>query len=175
MEPERYRFRLLNATNSRFLNLAMFVVLDNGPDGLRGTVDDTLGDEVPFYQIGAEQSLLPNVTKIWTGCKTWLGQGQDAFDINNPPAPPASTAQGCPVTTSGNWDADDASEALLMGPAERADVIVDFTGMAAGTKIAWSIRRRTRRSAASPTSPRHPARPARSWSSPCRGQPYDSR
>ncbi len=26
VEPERYRFRLLNATNSRFLNLAMFVV-----------------------------------------------------------------------------------------------------------------------------------------------------
>ena len=133
--PERYRFRLLNATNSRFLNLAMFVVLDNGPDGIPGTADDTLGDEVPFYQIGAEQSLFPKVTKIWTGCKTWLGQGQDAFDINNPPAPPASTAQGCPVTTSGNWDADDPAEALLMGPAERADVIVDFTGMADGTVV----------------------------------------
>ena len=125
VEPERYRLRLLNATNSRFLNLAMFLV---NPDG-------SLGDEVPFYQIGAEQSLLAKVTKVWTGCKTWLGQGQDAFDINNPPAPPASTAQGCPVTAFGNWDADDPQEALLMGPAERPDVIVDFTGMAPGAVV----------------------------------------
>jgi FtsP/CotA-like multicopper oxidase with cupredoxin domain len=46
----KYRFRLLNGCNSRFLNLAMFVV---NPDG-------TLGQEIPFYQIGAEQSLLPS-------------------------------------------------------------------------------------------------------------------
>ncbi len=75
------------------------------------------------------------MTKIWTGCKTWLGQGQDAFDINNPPVPPDSTEQGCPVTTYGSWDADDPDEALLMGPAERADVIVDFTGFENGTSI----------------------------------------
>ncbi|WP_295878394.1 multicopper oxidase family protein [uncultured Thiohalocapsa sp.] len=133
--PERYRLRLLNATNSRFLNLALFIVLDDGADGIPGTADDTLGDELAFYQIGAEQSLLPKVTKVWTGCKTWLGQGQDAFDINNPPAPPASTDQGCPVTTFGNWDADDPAEALLIGPAERADVIVDLSGLPDGTVV----------------------------------------
>ncbi len=37
--PERYRFRLLNATNSRFLNLAMFVV-----DRTTGQIDSTPGD-----------------------------------------------------------------------------------------------------------------------------------
>lgn len=116
VEPERYRFRLLNATNSRFLNLSMFVV---NPDG-------TLGQEIPFYQIGAEQSLLSKVTKVWTGCKTWLGQGQDSHPV---------VAGDCPVTTSGSWFADDPSEALLMGPAERPDVIVDFTGMAPGTVV----------------------------------------
>ena len=116
VEPERYRFRLLNATNSRFLNLAMFEVNENG----------TLGREIPFYMIGAEQSLLPKVTKVWTGCKTWLGQGQDSHPVE---------AGNCPDTRYGNWFADDPAEALLMGPAERADVIVDFTGIAAGTKI----------------------------------------
>jgi FtsP/CotA-like multicopper oxidase with cupredoxin domain len=49
--PERYRFRLLNAADSRFMNLALFVV---NPDG-------TQGAELPFYQIGAEQSQLFNV------------------------------------------------------------------------------------------------------------------
>ncbi len=75
--------------------------------------------------IGAEQSLLPKVTKVWTGCKTWLGQGQDSHPV---------VAGNCPVTTYGNWFADDPAEALLMGPAERADVIVDFTGHRRGDK-----------------------------------------
>ena len=120
--PERYRFRLLNGSNSRFLNLAMFVVADDGVDGIPGTNDDTLGQEVPFYQIGAEQSLLSKVTKVWTGCKTWLGQGQDSFPVG---------AGSCPA----GWAADDPAEALLMGPAERADVIVDFNGLAPNTRI----------------------------------------
>jgi FtsP/CotA-like multicopper oxidase with cupredoxin domain len=116
VEPERYRFRLLNASDSRFLNLAMFEV---NPDG-------SLGQEIAFYMIGAEQSLLSKVTKVWTGCKTWLGQGQDSWPV---------VAGNCPTTDFGNWFADDPAEALLMGPAERADVIVDFTGIPAGTKI----------------------------------------
>ena len=54
VEPDLYRFRLLNGCNSRFLNLSL--------QALDGT-GNVLG-EVPFYQIGAEQSLLPNVVKI---------------------------------------------------------------------------------------------------------------
>ena len=104
VEPERYRLRLLNGCNSRFLNVALKFV---NPDG-------TLGADVPMYMIGAEQSLLPQVVKIETGFKTALpGDGTE------PPPTPAA----------------DPQEALLMGLAERADVIVDFTGMAPGTTI----------------------------------------
>ena len=71
-----------------------------------------LGAEVPFYQIGAEQSLLPNVVQVATGFKTVLpGNGTI----------PAPTPAGSP------------EEALLMGLAERADVLVDFSGLAPGT------------------------------------------
>jgi FtsP/CotA-like multicopper oxidase with cupredoxin domain len=112
--PARYRLRLLDGCNSRTLNLAMFVVSGLGADGLPGTADDTLGTEVPFYQIGAEQGFLPKVVKIQTGFATTLpGNGTI----------PAPTA------------ASDPTQALLMGPAERADVIVDFSGMANGTRI----------------------------------------
>jgi spore coat protein A len=104
VEPDLYRFRLLNGCNSRFLNLAMFVV---NPDG-------TLGAEVPFYQIGAEQSLLPNVVKVETGFRTVL-----PGDRTIPSAAPAAAPE----------------VALLMGLAERADVIVDFSGLAAGTRV----------------------------------------
>ncbi len=102
--PARYRFRLLNGCNSRFLNLSMFVV--NG--------DGSLGTEIPFYQIGAEQGFLPKVVRIETGFATPLpGNG------TLPPLVPAS----------------DPQQALLMALAERADVIVDFGGLPDGTRV----------------------------------------
>ncbi len=71
VEKRRYRFRLLNGCNSRFLILRM----DNS---------------MPFHQIGADGGFLP-----------------------------------APVPL----------EELLMAPAERADVIVDFTNIPEGTEI----------------------------------------
>jgi spore coat protein A, manganese oxidase len=71
VEQRRYRFRILNGCNSRFLILE----LDNG---------------LPFWQIGAEGGFLP-----------------------------------APVRLS----------QLLISPAERADVIVDFTTVPVGTGI----------------------------------------
>ncbi|UCD51716.1 MAG: multicopper oxidase domain-containing protein [Phycisphaerales bacterium] len=71
LQQRRYRFRLLNGCNSRFLILKM-------------------GANVPFYQIGAEGGFLP--------------------------APTALTE-------------------LLMAPAERADVIVDFTDIPVGEEV----------------------------------------
>ena len=45
---ERYRFRLLNASDGRFLNLAMFVVEGAGHDGILGTGDDDVGRRIAF-------------------------------------------------------------------------------------------------------------------------------
>ncbi len=97
--PARYRLRLLNGCNSRFLNLALFT---------------TEGIELPFFQIGAEQGFLPSVAMISTGFATPLpGNG------TLPPLVPAP----------------DLQQALLMGLAERADVIVDFSGLPDGTVV----------------------------------------
>jgi FtsP/CotA-like multicopper oxidase with cupredoxin domain len=97
--PARYRFRLLNGCNSRFLNLAMFA--------------DT-GAEIPFFQIGAEQGFLRKVVRIETGFATPLpGNGMMSALV------PAA----------------DPQQALLMGLAERADVIVDFSGLPDGTVV----------------------------------------
>jgi FtsP/CotA-like multicopper oxidase with cupredoxin domain len=93
----KYRFRLLNGCSSRFLNLAMFVV--------DPATNQITAAEVPFWQIGAEQSLLPAVVQVRTGFKNGATPG------NGP------------------------DEALLMGLAERADVIVDFEGLAPGTRV----------------------------------------
>lgn len=101
--PKRYRFRLLNGCNSRFLNLDMKAYNAAG---------DLLG-EVPFYQIGGDGGLLPQVVEISTGFKTAL-PGNGTIPGNKSPA-------------------DAADEALLMGPAERMDVIVDFSRIPQGT------------------------------------------
>ena len=75
---------------------------------------------MPFYQIGAEQSLLPNVVKIESGQKTTICKNDVA---------PCTTAGVNVVTPTA------PQEALLMGIAERADVIVDFRGLADGTVV----------------------------------------
>ncbi len=104
VEPRQYRFRLLNGTNSRFLNLSLKVVNPNG----------TLGQEVPIYQIGSDGGLLPHVVEVKEGFKTILpGNG------TIPPSTPAA----------------DPQEALLIEPASRDDVIVDFAGLPAGTHV----------------------------------------
>ncbi len=100
---KRYRLRLLNGCNSRFLNLRLTAYDATG----------TAVGEVPFYQIGGDGGLLPQVVEILTGYKTPLA-GDGTLPAERTPA-------------------SAADKALLMGPAERMDVIVDFSRVPAGT------------------------------------------
>lgn len=81
IEPRRYRFRVLNGCNSRFLILK--IVTD--PLATRPATAAR-----PFWQIGAAGGFLPAPVEI---------------------------------------------DYLLMAPSDRADVIVDFTGLAVGTEL----------------------------------------
>jgi FtsP/CotA-like multicopper oxidase with cupredoxin domain len=116
--PALYRFRLLNGANSRFLNLALV----KGESG-------TSSAEIPFYQIGTEQSLSPQVVRVETGFATPLpGDGRDVCTGN-------SGKKGDTKTCVQPLAASDPMQALLMGLAERADVIVDFRGLDNGDII----------------------------------------
>jgi FtsP/CotA-like multicopper oxidase with cupredoxin domain len=108
--PAQYRFRLLNGCNSRFLNLAMFQVNKGG--------QTITAKELPFFQIGTEQSLMPQVVMVQTGFATTLPQGTPI-----------------PTRKKNMTAAASKAQALLMGLAERADVIVDFSGLPNGTRI----------------------------------------
>jgi bilirubin oxidase len=83
VERRRYRFRLLNGCNSRFLILKM--VSESDRMALR-----PVSSALPFWQIGGDGGFLPGPVE--------LGQ-------------------------------------LLLGPAERADVIVDFTNLPEGARL----------------------------------------
>ena len=112
VEPDLYRLRLLNGCNSRFLNLSVQALDANG----------AFIAEVPFYQIGAEQSLLPNVVKIVRGDRAVL-PGDGSNPTLTATAPVDFTV---PVP-------QETAEGLLMGLAERADTIVDFSRLPADT------------------------------------------
>jgi len=115
----KYRIRLLNGCNSRFLNLSMFEVIKNKTLAAQlknktKPQKDHLGVEVPFYQIGGDQGFLPNVVEIRTGFQSVL---------------PGDGTLGVPTALP------DPMQALLMAPAERADVIIDFSAFPVGTVI----------------------------------------
>jgi spore coat protein A, manganese oxidase len=96
VEPRRYRLRMLNACNARFLNLQLYVD-DGTADGItinRKTGAPTNLPGPSFTVIGSEGGFLPN------------------------PAVVPSNVPFNPVTLRGS---------LITGPAERWDVLVDFS------------------------------------------------
>jgi spore coat protein A len=132
--PQRYRLRLLAGADSRTYNLSMWAIPPGTmpPDQNSPTYTTDLRaipgiKEIPFYQIGAEQGYLPKVVKIMTGTQVQLpGNGTE---------PAATCTPATAITPGSNPQDPTCQRALLIGPAERADVIVDFTGLPAGTKI----------------------------------------
>ena len=103
--PALYRLRLLNGCNSRFLNLSLKKVNKQG----------NLNKELFIYQIGGDQGFLPQVVEIKAGKATpLLGDGLIPLNRINPKF---------------------KDQALLLGLAERADVLVDFRGVKNGTVI----------------------------------------
>ena len=106
LEQRRYRFRLLNACNARFLNINLYM-RDASVDGItlnnKGLVTNPAGPAITM--IGAEGGFLPA-----------------PVTLNAPPVPFPGVAQPLPSQ-------------FLMAPAERADVLIDFSALAVGAKL----------------------------------------
>ncbi|KAF0208226.1 MAG: hypothetical protein FD171_1062 [Actinobacteria bacterium] len=141
VDPKSYRLRILNAASDRFWNLQMYVAdpgtiscdgrrntevkmlpaaaisgwpADWPTDGRAGGVPDpkTAGPE--WIQIGTEGGFLPKVTVIPQQPITWV------TDVT--------------LFNAGNVDL----HSLLVAPAERADVVVDFSKYAGKTIILYN-------------------------------------
>jgi spore coat protein A len=103
VEARRYRLRILNACNARFLNLQLYVD-DGSPDSITLnalTLAPTNAKGPDYLQIGTEGGFLPNPVLI-----------------------PSNVPFG----------REELQGSLLLGPAERADIIIDFSGFA-GQKL----------------------------------------
>ncbi len=143
VDPKAYRFRILNAAHDRFWNLQLYkadVTVPPGcltcagetevkmviaapntglpanwpQDGRPGGAPDPLSAGPSFIQIGTEGGFLPKPVVVPNQPVIWN------YD---------------PLTFSfGNV----SDHALLLGPAERADVIVDFSAYAGQTLILYN-------------------------------------
>ncbi len=133
VDPKAYRYRILNAANDRFWNLQWYVA-----DPTTGTLsevalkpaevaaaqtdpnvfptpDTTLSPAGPSWvQIGTEGGFLPTPTVVPNQPITWITD-PTRFDV-------------------GNVD----KHSLLLAPAERADVIVDFSQYRGKTLILYN-------------------------------------
>ena len=109
VEARRYRFRLLNACQSRFLNLQLYLA-DDSSDGLsyssKGVPINAPGPK--FLVIGTEGGFLPEPVLV-----------------------PAVQPFHLEMLTDGLPN-------MLVAPAERLDVVVDFTGQAGKSFILYT-------------------------------------
>jgi spore coat protein A len=134
----RYRFRILNAAQARFYNLQLYVS-DGSADGITlkdtGEIDnngnpilapDPSAGNTPgpaFIQIGTEGGFLPNPVLFNTSgnenSNRYMGYDLTGDSTTNP--------------TYGNANRYN----LLLAPAERADIIIDFRGFEGKTLILY--------------------------------------
>jgi spore coat protein A len=114
VQARRYRLRLLNATNARFLNLQLYID-DGSPNGI--TLDSSgnpkndkfvnaATNDSSFLQIGTEGGFLAKTTAVPCS-QPFDPNGQDLG--------------------SGQVDPSQLLTSLLVAPAERPDLIVDFS------------------------------------------------
>ena len=139
VEPKAYRFRILNIADDRFLNLQMYVA-DPAGHTLPGTA---YGTEVKMVSSCGIEGLpadfpsgVPDPDPTLKG-PDWIQIGTEGGFL---PAPVVIPSQ--PITwnlnpTNFNFG-NVVQHSLLLGAAERADVIVDFSKYAGKTLILYN-------------------------------------
>jgi len=137
VDPRAYRFRILNAANDRFFNLQMYVADPNG----YSIPNSNFGTEVKMVSASGTPGLPADFP---SGIPDPAMKGPDWIQIGTEggflPAPVEIPSQ--PITCNLNATTFNAGNvdqhSLLVGTAERADVIVDFSQYAGKTLILYN-------------------------------------
>ena len=141
-----YRFRILNACDDRMLNLQIYYAKSDTPSSdASGNLLQTDSGEVPM--VAAAPSSIPTWPATWPkdgrdgGVPDPAATGPDWIQIGNEGGflPAATVIPAQPVVyeyfrrtiTTLNV----TNKSLYLGPAERADVIVDFSNVPDGSKL----------------------------------------
>lgn len=134
VDPTAYRFRILNAANDRFFNLMFYVA------------DDSYLPGDPGYL--TEVKMIPSTTALPTHLEQimpdpayagpdWIQIGTEGGFLPKPVVIPSQPTTWNLVGTAFNFGVVD-QHSLLLGAAERADVIVDFSKFAGKTLILYN-------------------------------------
>jgi FtsP/CotA-like multicopper oxidase with cupredoxin domain len=127
VDPKSYRLRILNAASDRFFNLSLYEA-------------DASGTEVALNPAEVAAALAdPAVfpTPVAPAGPDWIQIGTEGGFLPAPvviPAQPITWVTDPTVFNAGNVD----QHSLLVAPAERADVIVDFSAFAGKTLILYN-------------------------------------
>jgi FtsP/CotA-like multicopper oxidase with cupredoxin domain len=144
LEPKAYRFRILNGCNDRTVNLQLYYAVSNAamwnPDG---TLNDADAGEVPMVPACPNPAFPPN----WPtdgragGVPDPTAVGPDWYQIGNECGflPQVAVLPNQPVNYIYNRRditvLNVSTHTLLLGPAERADVVLDFSSVPPGTNL----------------------------------------
>lgn len=137
LEPKAYRLRVLNAANDRFWNLQWYVGDPTSADAVLGPTEVALNAaEVAAAQLDINVFPTPDTTLSPAG-PSWIQIGTEGGFLPAPVVvPPQPTTW---ITDPTRFDVGTVDQhSLLMGPAERADVIVDFSQYAGQTLILYN-------------------------------------
>ena len=108
--PKRVRFRMLNGSQARFYHLNLYAESSAVPGEANLNVPGPT-----MYQVGTEGGFLPAVAVHANGIPCPLDLADPTGQTANPDGP----------------------FNLLLAPAERADVVIDFNGVPAGSNFIW--------------------------------------
>ena len=144
VDPKAYRLRILNAANDRFFNLQMYV-----GDPNTASIDvNGQGFEIGPTEVALDRNLLaqaqddPNIfptpdTAVSTKGPAWLQIGTEGGFLPAPVVIPNRPTTW--IIDPTRFDVGNVKDvSLALGPAERADVIVDFSDFAGKTLILYN-------------------------------------
>ncbi len=138
LKPKAYRFRILNACNDRFLNLQLYYVDPTIPVGTPGYGTEV--KMVPAVETPGFPSYWPTDARVG-GVPDPALVGPDIIQIGTEggflPAPVVipSTPINYEYNRRNIVVLNVSTHGLFLGPAERADVIVDLSSVPPGSKL----------------------------------------
>jgi FtsP/CotA-like multicopper oxidase with cupredoxin domain len=133
VDPKAYRYRVLNAANDRFWNLSWYVA-----DPTTGTLSEVAlkPAEVEAAQTDPVVFPTPDTTKSPKG-PSWVQIGNESGFLPAPVVVPAHETTW--ITDPTRFDVGNVDQhSLLLAPAERADVVVDFSAYRGKTLILYN-------------------------------------
>jgi FtsP/CotA-like multicopper oxidase with cupredoxin domain len=133
VDPKAYRYRVLNAANDRFWNLSWYVA-----DPRTGTLSEVALNPVELAAAQTDPVVSPTPdTNFSPAGPSWIQIGSEGGFLPTPVVVPASPTVW--ITDPTRFDVGNVDHgSLILAPAERADVIVDFSRFRGQTLILYN-------------------------------------